>query len=148
MLQILKKNKFSVLAIVLSVFGFAILRLNQVQFFYDPFIHYFKTDYHTDSYPTFHKIQFYGSLLFRYVLNSILSLIIIFAIFKSKEIIKFVSGLYLFLGILLFILLFWEIHLTETKSPFFLFYLRRFLIQPVFLLLFIPALYFQKKTQA
>lgn len=148
MLQILKNNFYSISAIFLSILGFAILRLYQTEFFYDPFIAYFKSDYHSNSYPSFHQLHFYGSLIFRYVLNSLLSLIIIYAFFKSKEVLKFVTGLFVLLGIFLFMLLLWEIHFSESKSPFFLFYVRRFLIQPIFLLLFVPALYFQKKTQA
>jgi exosortase F-associated protein len=148
MLQSLKKNLFQISIIILVVAGFASLRFYQEQIFNDPFIPYFKSNYHTNSYPNIEFFSFYGSMLIRYSLNTFLSLLVIYTLFNSKLILNFVFILYAILGCVLFILLVWEIHFAEIKSNFLLFYIRRFLIQPIFLLLFIPALYFQRKSQS
>jgi exosortase F-associated protein len=147
MQQFLKNRLFSIIIFAFAVLGFATLRLYQEQIFNDPFIHFFKTNYHSNSYPEIAITPFYGSMILRYLLNTFLSLMVIYTLFKSKDILKFVLFLYAFLGLILLFLLIWEIHFSEIKSTFFLFYTRRFLIQPLFLLLFIPALYFQKKSK-
>ena len=147
-MQILKKNFKSLLIVIISVGGFAFLRLFQEKIFYDPFITFFKSDYHEQPYPDLQVSKFYLNIILRYIVNSLLSLLVIFAIFKTAEILKFISILYVFFGIILMLFLIWELHFSSDKSTFFLFYTRRFLIQPLFLLLFIPALFFQRKSQA
>lgn len=140
-------NFKSFLLILFVIVAFALLRFFQEHIFYDPLISFFKSNYQNESYPSLMVSKFYFSTSFRFIINSFLSLLVIYAIFKNREILKFISVLYIFFGIILLILLVWELHFSTTKSPFFLFYIRRFLIQPLFLLLFIPALFFQSKYQ-
>lgn len=137
----------SFLLILFAIVAFALLRFFQENIFYDPFISFFKSNYQNESYPSLVISKFYFSTIFRYIINSFLSLLVIHTIFKNRDILKFISVLYLFFGIILVFLLIWELHFSTTKSPFLLFYIRRFLIQPLFLLLFIPALFFQSKYQ-
>lgn len=137
----------SFLLILFAIVAFALLRFFQENIFYDPFISFFKSNYQNESYPSLIISKFYFSTIFRFIINSFLSLLVIHTIFKNRDILKFISVLYLFFGIILVFLLVWELHFSTTKSPFLLFYIRRFLIQPLFLLLFIPALFFQSKYQ-
>jgi exosortase F-associated protein len=39
------------------------------------------------------------------------------------------------------------VHFLDKENNFVLFYIRRFLIQPLFLLLFIPAFFYQKRIK-
>jgi exosortase F-associated protein len=76
-------------------------------------------------------------LLFRYVLNTVLSLGLLYTIFRDGTMIKFFYSLRLFFLIL--VSLFYAIiHFYGAQSNLTLFYVRRFLIQ-IFVILFIPA---------
>jgi exosortase F-associated protein len=68
-------------------------------------------------------------------------------LFKDSDIIKFSSFLYLFLGIVLFIGFFIVLNYLGEDKKMMLFYIRRFIIQPLFLLLFTPAFYYQNKIK-
>ena len=114
--------------------------------FYDPFISYFKTEFFNLPYPKMHIGKLFLSLGFRYGINSLLSVAIIYVLFKDVSKVKFASILLgIFFLVLALLMLFLLFFLTE-KHAMTLFYVRRFLIQPVFLLLFIPAFYYQQKN--
>jgi exosortase F-associated protein len=88
---------------------------------------------------------FFG-LVLRYFLNSSLSLAIIYVLFKDIEAVKFASILYLIFFTLLILALFLVLYFFGETNKMTLFYIRRFLIQPIFLLLFLPAFYYQKQN--
>jgi len=129
----------------ICVLALAFIRFFEESLFYDPFLSYFKNDYLNLPFPDFKGIGLFISLLFRYVLNTSLSLAVIYFLFKDVSITKFASVLYLFFFFILIGLFFGIVLFFDEKSNFILFYIRRFIIQPLFLLLFIPAFYFQKK---
>src|SRR5690606_20931714 len=93
--------------------------------------------------PHYDSVLLHLNLLFRFVLNSFLSLLLIFIIFKNFEQLKLASLLYVGFAIVL-LSAFWVVVTYFPDSKMTLFYLRRFLIQPLFLLLFILAFYFQQ----
>ena len=93
----------------------------------------------------YESILFYG-LLLRYTINSVLSLGLFYLLFLNLKIIKFTAVLYLFFFIVLFSLFLIILYCYGAQSSWLLFYVRRFLIQPIFGLLFIPAFYYQKRT--
>ncbi|MBD2001699.1 exosortase F system-associated protein [Trichocoleus sp. FACHB-40] len=86
------------------------------------------------------------SLFLRYALNTLLSLGIIGLIFKDKSILKMCSILYTAFFIIL-IAAFYIVLNTNDPNMLVLFYIRRFIIQPLFLILFIPAFYYQNKAK-
>ncbi|UOX35626.1 exosortase F system-associated protein [Flavobacterium sediminilitoris] len=112
--------------------------------FYDPFLSFFKSEYHKKELPEFNTLKLFLNLLIRYTLNTILSLSILYLLFKQKKIVVFSSWLYFWLFVVL-ILIFFSILMFDAKPNYLmLFYVRRFLIQPLFLILFIPAFYYNK----
>ena len=117
-------------------------------FFYDPLLSYFKSDYLHQSMPEllFGKLLFH--LFLRYTINTLLSLLIIWIAFRKKSFIKF--SLYFYtIAFLLLIVTFWLILQTHFENSYlFGFYVRRFLIQPIFILLLLPAFYYQLKSTA
>ena len=131
--------------IAICVLALAFIRFFEEKLFYDPFLSYFKNDYLNLPFPDFKGIGLFFSLLFRYVLNSSLSLAVIYFLFKDVSITKFAFLLYLLLFFILIVMFFGIVLFFDEESNFILFYVRRFIIQPLFLLLFIPAFYFQKK---
>lgn len=143
-----KKNSVSLLDWLLissCVLLLALIRFFEAQLFYDPFIVYFKSDYLQLPFPDFSFLKLIFYTLLRYVLNAGLSFAIIYLLFKDVRLTKFALLLYIILGFLLLIALTILLFFFDEKSNFILFYVRRFLIQPLFLVLFVPAFYFQKR---
>lgn len=114
--------------------------------FYDPLLDYFKGDYKNLPLPDMDVVMLQLGVGFRYVLNTAISLGILWLIFKDVEIIKLSAVLYVALFVLLLMAFNFIIYTSEgVENQLTLFYVRRFLIQPVFLLVLLPAFYFQKK---
>lgn len=145
-MQFEKKSKLvDIVMITLCVLALAFIRFFEITLFYDPFLGYFKNDYLNLPLPDFNGIALFFSLLFRYVLNASLSLAVIYFLFKDVQLTKFATILYLLLFLVLILVFFVIVFFFDEKSNFLLFYVRRFIVQPLFLVLFVPAFYFQKK---
>lgn len=147
MLKILLENKVKLAWSALIVAGFVLIRAFEDELFYDPFLEYFKRDYFSMPYPQTDNVKLLINLLFRFVLNSALSLALIQVLFRNSDTTKFAAMLY-GVGFMLFLLAFvafWKEWFGEQKML--LFYARRFLIQPLLTLLFVPAFYFQERME-
>lgn len=145
MLNKLSGNKFKILAAILIVLFLGIVRTMEDQLFYDPFLVYFQSDFKEMPFPQVDNFKLFAGLLFRYALNSVLSLILIYVLFRDIEILKFSVFLYVFFLILL-LGMFFVILECYPNANWLLFYVRRFIIQPIFVLLFIPAFYYQQQN--
>jgi len=110
--------------------------------FYDPFLQYFKNE-GVAAYPEFE----YGKLIFshilRYLLNVLFSCGIVYALFLNKKWVKQTAVIMLLAFVIIFPLYLWSIGTHMKIGDLLTFYLRRFVIQPVLLLLIIPIFYFQ-----
>lgn len=144
MLEKLLKNKMKVLLVVALVVLLAVVRAFEDSLFYDPFSGYFKNDYLNLPFPDFDGFRLFTGMTFRYFLNTIISLTIISVLFKDLKLTQFASFLYAVFFIILVSIFFLLITFSDQHQNFLLFYVRRFLIQPLFLLLFVPAFYYQK----
>lgn len=132
------------LGIGLLVLMLAAVRAFEDVLFYDPFLQYYRTDYAAIKVPAFNWGLYFLNLMFRYAINSVLSLGIIWLFFRKLDLIRFALLLYVVLFVVLAGALFAAlIFLPENKML--IFYIRRFLIQPLFLLLFLPGFFFQEK---
>nr|WP_262511446.1 exosortase F system-associated protein [Flavobacterium aquicola] len=121
-----------------------LVRAFESQLFYDPFLVYFNGDYLKLALPHYNSGLLFLGLLFRFSLNTVFSLGIIYFVFKDKRMISFAAVLYILLFVILIIAFFSIIYLFKNHENLMLFYVRRFLIQPLFVFVFIPAFYFQK----
>ena len=146
MLRKIVNHKVRILLALLLVLFLALIRAYEDALFYDPFLNYFKTDYHNLPLPEIENVPLFFGLLFRYFLNTVLSLAMIYVLFKDIDAIKFASILYLLFFVILVVVFFFVFSFFGEANKMALFYIRRFLIQPIFLLLFIPAFYFQKQN--
>lgn len=142
MLNNLLENKFKIFGAILIVLGLALVRSFELQLFYDPFLNYFQNDFNNLPYPQVDTSKLFFGLLFRYFLNSALSLILIFILFKDLDMLKFSAILYL-LFLIVLLGLFFAILEFFPNASWLLFYVRRFIIQPILVLLFIPGFYYQ-----
>lgn len=146
MLQKILNHKLRILLASLIVLMLALVRVYEDVLFYDPFLDYFKADYHNLPLPKIENASLFLGLLFRYCLNMVLSLAMIYVLFKDFQAIQFASILYLIFFLILVVAFFLVFSFFGETNKMALFYIRRFLIQPIFLLLFVPAFYFQKQN--
>ena len=139
------KRPLKIFGIIVFASLLVLIRFFEDTLFYDPLLEFFKMDYKTLPLPKMDIYPLLTSVVFRFLMNTILSLVILWFVFRDKEIIKFSVILYSFLFILLFTAFIFIVFTSEgTGSHMVLFYVRRFLMQPLFLLLLLPAFYFQK----
>lgn len=144
MKKLLTHKKEIVVAFIL-VLLLALIRFYQTSLFDDPFVFFFKGDYHNQALPEFSRIKIGFHYFFRYFLNSTITLAVLYVIFKDVKMIKFTVAILALLFIILISAFYISIIFLDDYMI--LFYIRRFLIQPLFLVLFLPAFYFQKKSQ-
>ena len=134
---------------VLGIFALAallvLIRTFEDTLFYDPLLHFFEMDYKSMPLPEMDTFALQTGIALRFLLNTIISLAILWLVFQDRGIIKLSLILYSFLFAVLFMAFSFIIFTSEESSGHFvLFYVRRFLIQPLFLLILLPAFYFQK----
>jgi exosortase F-associated protein len=137
------RNKIGISILIVLCFG--LIRAFENSLFYDPFLVYFEAEFKNVPYPEVDVLKLVCGLLLRYSLNSVLSLALIYNLFRDIEILKFSIFLYLFflvflIGVFVLILEYFP------DGNWLLFYVRRFIIQPIFVLLFIPAFYYQQEN--
>lgn len=144
MLQKTLNNKLRIVQLIFLVVLLALVRAFENELFYDPFLAFFKQDFTNLSLPKVDSFLLFLGLLFRYALNTALSLGVIYIIFQEVTMVKFALVLYCFFFLISTIAFFYIVLFTTENYNWILFYVRRFLIQPIFLLLFIAGFYYQK----
>ncbi|HLN95250.1 MAG TPA: exosortase F system-associated protein [Flavobacterium sp.] len=142
-----KRNGIRIVLAVLLVGALASIRLFERSLFYDPFLDFFHGEYQGKPLPEYDSLQLALGLMFRYTLNMVVSLTLLYVLFQSGSKLRFAALLYALLFVLLFIA-FWIVLQCFDHNLLALFYVRRFLIQPLFIILFIPAFYFQDRQAA
>ena len=146
MLKKLLNHKLRIVLIIVLVSFLAMIRIFEKTLFYDPLLEYFKSDYTNFPLPILDNFNLFFGLLFRYLLNTTVSITIIYVVFRDFGLVKFASVLYLIFFVILIAIFLFVLSFYGEESKMTLFYIRRFLIQPLFLLLFIPGFYLQSKS--
>jgi exosortase F-associated protein len=144
MLKTLLSHKYRFTLVISFVLSFVLIRVYEDKLFYDPFLNYFKSDFNALPLPVYDSFRLFVGLLFRYGLNAALSLGLVFTLFRDVKMVKFASFLYAFFFVVLIFSFYAVISVYGEDNNLMLFYVRRFLIQPIFILLFIPGFYYQK----
>ncbi|GGG32466.1 exosortase F system-associated membrane protein [Bizionia arctica] len=122
-----------------------LIRIFEVQLFYDPYLTFFQNDYLYIDSPRQEVVKLVASTTLRYVLNTIISLGILFVLFKDRSILKF-SVLIYSVSYFILISMFLYFVINPRQEDYYLFFnVRRFLIQPLIALLLIPAFYYHKQ---
>ncbi|WP_395074360.1 exosortase F system-associated protein [Flavobacterium sp.] len=146
MLNKLFNNKIEILQIIVLIGFFVIVRTFENQLFYDPFLEYFKSEIPL-VYPKFEPVKLYFSLFIRYLINAIISILVLYVIFKDLNLFKFSMFLYVLFFIILTIGFYICLNYFDENHKMILFYIRRFIIQPIFILIFIAGFYFQNQSE-
>jgi len=131
--------------VIVGICGLVSVRILEDQIFYDPFLNYFHEADYQIAFPHFAWGKLIISHVFRFALNLFFSCIIIHFLFKNKE--------WTIQGAILILIIFaitFPIYLYCISDKFeigrlFSFYMRRFVIQPLILLLIIPLFYYRKQ---
>ena len=139
------KKRFKIIWIALLVCVLALIRFFETQLFYDPLIEFYKADYLRHTIPQFNSEKLLLNVFFRYHVNSAISLIILYVSFFDKNILKFSIYLFVFFFIICFSIFTYMILNIEDEHFLALFYVRRFLIHPIFVLILMPAFYYYRR---
>ncbi len=139
-------KKLQVFGVLVIIFLLVLIRGFATELFYDPFIKFFKNDYLSASFPMYDTVKININLLFRYTLNSLLSLGILYLIFQSKQQLFFAVKFYVLAFFVLLLIYNFQLNNQFSQGYLVAFYVRRLLIHPIFLLLLIPAFYYQKRA--
>ncbi|AOW21661.1 exosortase F system-associated membrane protein [Urechidicola croceus] len=140
------KKRYRIVLIILLFVLLVTLRAVSSKVFYDPFIEFFKLDYLTANFPDFNSLSLFVHLVFRYVLNTLISLAVIYLLYMNKSFVLFSIKFYLIAFIVLSSIYFYELNSEFSNGYLFAFYVRRMLIHPIFLLILLPAFYYQNKV--
>lgn len=133
------------LLIIVGVFGLVGVRMLEGQIFYDPFLNYFHESNKNISFPEFEWGKLIISHIFRFVLNLFFSCVIIHFLFKNKEWTAQGAVLISIIFVITFPIYLFCISDRFDIGHLFSFYMRRFVIQPLILLLIVPLFYYRKQ---
>ncbi len=131
-----------VLGVLLGIILLVLIRNFQSSLFYDPFLEYFANDAADKVLPNYDAFTLYANVMLRYAINATISIVIIALVFWNKSITISAIKVYTVLGIVVMMV---YIVMIENHFPMgekVLFFMRRLLIQPLVLLILLPAYYF------
>lgn len=112
--------------------------------FYDPYLTFFQNDYLYIDSPRREVAKLVAFTSLRYVLNSLISLAILFVVFRDKSVVKF-SGIIYGMALMVLMMVYMYFVINPRQEDYYLFFnVRRFLIQPIILILLLPAFYYHK----
>ena len=125
-------KRYRIAIILLLFLALVLVRAFESVLFYDPFIKYFEDDFLHSPIPVFSGRKLLLSMTFRYFLNTVISLAVIHVAFQNSSFtrfsVKFFVLAYVVLSVTFFIILKGEL----ANGYLFAFYIRRFLIHPLF----------------
>jgi len=130
--------------ITIAVVGLATIRYFEDFLFYDPYLQFFKNDYLYIDSPRRETFKLTVFTTLRYVMNTGISLWIIYIVFKDRGMVKF--SLYIYGIAYLFLLApFLYFVINPRQEDYYLFFnIRRFLIQPLIIIILLPAFYYHR----
>ena len=138
----------------ITIIGIAVLFLSLIflrgfyrDFLYDPFIEFFSKDYLNSEFPKIDELYYFLTICIRFFINTGISLAIIFLFFSKKAFVLMALKIYIVVFVILNILFFLELKFNFSNTYLLLFYVRRFLIHPLLLLVLLPAFYYQQLSK-
>jgi exosortase F-associated protein len=130
--------------IILGLVGvLALIRVYEYRFFYDPFMYFFEQTYQGGETIDFPFEMFFNVFL-RFLLNTLVSLLILWVAFQSWGIIKFSGLIYTAFFVVLFPLFVYLMQHVQPQEYLAAFYVRRFLAHPLLILILLPAFYYYR----
>ena len=138
-------NKSAKYILLFVLFGMLVLiRVFENELFYDPYLTFFQNDYLYIDSPRREVFKLTAFTSLRYWLNTVISLGILYVVFKDKSMVKFSTLIYLFSFVVLILIYLYFVVNPKQEHYYLFFNMRRFLIQPIILLVLLPAFYYYK----
>jgi exosortase F-associated protein len=137
----------STVFVILLLAGIVAIRFFQQDLFYDPFDEYFHTNFQALPFPEVDLWKWMFSNSIRFLLNSSMSIGIIWFLYKSAAFVKAGLWVYGFAFIILTIAILILLQLDATLAKMALFYTRRFLIHPLLLFILVAGCYYLKSRK-
>lgn len=133
---------FSFIIITVLLVLIVCVRFFEVELFNDPLNNFFHSNFQKYPVPTMNYLQLIAGTSLRYLLNMVISIWLLWYLYKKETYINAALWVYLFaFGILMTAFVF----LSNADSDFLkmaLFYVRRFLIHPILLFILVAGFYF------
>jgi len=141
-------NSITKYIMLLLLFGLLVLiRIFENDIFYDPYLVFFQNDYLYIDSPRREVVKLTMFTSLRFLMNTIISLAILFVTFKDKNILKFSIIIYAISFVILILLFLYFVYDPKREQYYLFFNVRRFLIQPIILIVLLPAFYYNKLKQ-
>lgn len=121
-----------------------LIRYFEDYLFYDPYLQFFQNDYLYIDSPRRETLKLTLFTSLRFGLNTIISLAVLYVIFKSKSMLKFAVIIYTAAYIFLLAAFLYFVTNPRQEDYYLFFNIRRFLIQPIILIVLLPAFYYHK----
>ena len=121
-----------------------LIRYFEDYLFYDPYLQFFQNDYLYIDSPRRETLKLTLFTSLRFGLNTIISLAVLYVIFKSKSMLKFTVFIYIAAYIFLLAAFLYFVINPRQEDYYLFFNIRRFLIQPIILIVLLPAFYYHK----
>lgn len=137
------KKLFRIVLGVVCFVGLVGVRAFEDLLFYDPYIIFFQNDYLYIDSPRREVAKLVLNTTFRYGLNTLFSIGILYAAFNERGILKFSAVFYSFAYLILLVAYLYFVIAPQQEDYYLFFNVRRFLIQPLILILLLPAFYYQ-----
>lgn len=138
-------KKINYLLVFIGVIGLISVRFFEDKIFYDPFLSFFRNVGQPSEFPQIEWTKLIFNHFLRFLMNLFFSCFIIYFLLKNKrwtiESFFIISAVFVISLILYLICIYYQFNMGYL----FPFYVRRFLIQPIILLILIPSLYYRKK---
>lgn len=128
-----------------GILGLISVRFLEDKIFYDPFLNFFKGDFRVAQIPEFEAFKLIISHVFRFLLNLFFSAMVVHFMFLNKKWTLQAVALMTIAFLFFFPIYLWCIFSKMEIGYLFTFSVRRFVIQPIILLLVIPIFYYRKK---
>ena len=131
--------------VFVGILGLVSVRFLEDKIFYDPFLAFFKGNYKVAQIPEFLWGKLIISHFFRFFLNLFFSAVVIHFMFLNKKWTQQAVVLITVAFLFFFPIYLWCLYTKMEIGYLFTFSVRRFIIQPIILLLIIPIFYYRKK---
>ena len=131
--------------VFIGILGLISIRFLEDKIFYDPFLNFFKGDFRVAQIPEFETFKLIVSHVFRFLLNLFFSAMVVHFMFLNKKWTLQAVALMTIAFLFFFPIYLWCLFSKMEIGYLFTFSVRRFVIQPIILLLIIPIFYYRKK---
>ena len=123
------------------------VRFYEHHLFDDGLLAFFQHDYLTQPLPQASVWSVLSVDVLRYIINAIISVVILKTLFNHPNLTQFLGIVYAVVLMILMVSFYYFYTHYVTGSYLGLFYVRRFLIQPLLLFILLPALYYSRRRE-